>query len=165
MCPLFINKQRYATALIISFIKLQFMQRFNQNFLPSSFSDSQEKNSIRNIGANDIQLRNFDQLRLAHANLSTLDLFPLYNFPKIWQDFPDEQIKIIRQSSEFDAKLKNYFLSDLASNVICNSEKRKQSILVSFSSLRFFFIRFAVVVLVCFVWSCRFFSIIYLSVY
>ena len=103
--------------------------------------------------------------QLAHANLSTLDLFPLYNFPKIWQDFPDEQIKIIRQSSEFDAKLKNYFLSDLASNVICNSEKRKKSILLSFSSLRFFFIRFAVVVLVCFVWSCRFFSIIYLSVY
>ena len=76
--------------------------------------------------------------QLAHANLSTLDLFPLYNFPKIWQDFPDEQIKIIRQSSEFDAKLKNYFLSDLASNVICNSEKRKKSILLSFSSLRFF---------------------------
>ena len=76
--------------------------------------------------------------QLAHANLSTLDLFPLYNFPKIWQDFPDEQIKIIRQSSEFDAKLKNYFLSDLASNVIGCLRKEKKSLLLSFSSLRFF---------------------------
>ena len=142
------------------------MQRFNQNFLPSSFSDSWEKNSIRNIGENDIQLRNFDQLRLAHANLSTLQTQSAFTISrKTWQNFPDEQIKIIRKPSEFDAKLKNYFLSDLASNVICNSEKRKKSILLSFSSLRFFFIRFAVVVLVCFVWSCRFFSIIYLSVY
>ena len=64
------------------------MQRFNQNFLPSSFSDSWEKNSIRNIGENDIQLRNFDQLRLAHANLSSLDLVRLYNFPKNMAKFP-----------------------------------------------------------------------------
>ena len=75
---------------------------------------------MRNIGKNDIQLRNFDQLRLSHANLSTLDLFPWYNFPYIWQEFPDEQIKIICKPSEFDAKLKNYFLSDLESIVVCN---------------------------------------------
>ena len=105
---------------LISFSKLQFMQRFNQNFLPSSFNETWVKNSIRNIGENDIQLRNFDQLRLTHANLTSLDLFPLYNFPKIWQDFPNEQIKIIRKPSEFDAKLKGFFLDDLASNVVCN---------------------------------------------
>ena len=113
--------------------------------------------------------------QLAHANLSTLDLFPLYNFPKIWQDFPDEQIKIIRQSSEFDAKLKNYFLSDLASNVICNrlfcpacrqgAWEKKKSLYYYHFLLFAFFIRFAVVVLVCLDWSCPFFSIIYLSVY
>ena len=96
------------------------MQQFNQNFLPSSFNDTWVKNLMRNIGKNDIQLRNFDQLRLSHANLSTLDLFPWCNFPKIWQEFPDEQIKIICKPSEFDAKLKNYFLSDLESIVVCN---------------------------------------------
>ena len=101
--------------------ELQFVQRINHNFLPSStFNDTWVKNSIRNIGENDIQLRNFDQLRLTHANLTTLDLFPLYNFPKIWQEFPEEQIKIIRKPSEFEAKLKNYFLSDLSSTVVCN---------------------------------------------
>ena len=106
---------------LILFNKLQFMQRINHNFLPSStFNDTWVKNSIRNIGENDIQLRNFDQLRLTHANLTTLDLFPLYNFPKIWQEFPEEQIKIIRKPSEFEAKLKNSFLSDLSSTVVCN---------------------------------------------
>ena len=89
-------------------------------FSPHHLTKLGYKNSIRNIGENDIQLRNFDQLRLTHANLTSLDLFPLYNFPKIWQDFPNEQIKIIRKPSEFDAKLKGFFLDDLASNVVCN---------------------------------------------
>ena len=92
----------------------------NQNFLPSSFNDTWVKNSIRNIGENDIQLGNFDQLRLTHANLTSLDLFTLYNFLKLWQDFPNQQIKIIRKPSEFDAKLKDFFLDDLASNIVCN---------------------------------------------
>ena len=118
--PLFKKLQILPLPDLISFNKLQFMQRFNQNFLPTSFNDTWVRNSIRNIGENDIQLRNFDQLRQVHSNLTTLDLFPLYSFPKIWQDFPDEQIKIIRKPLEFDAKLKNYFLTDLASNVVCN---------------------------------------------
>ena len=80
---------------LILFNKLQFMQSFNQNFLPSSVNDTWVKNSIRNIGENDIQLGNFDQLCLTHVNLTSLDLFPLYNFPKLWQDFPNEQNKII----------------------------------------------------------------------
>ena len=98
------------------------MHGFIQNFLPSSFNNTWVKNAIRNIGENDIQLRNLDQLRLTHVNLTSLDLFPLYNFPKLWQDFPDEQIIIICKCkpSEFDAKLKDFFLDDLASNVVCN---------------------------------------------
>ena len=118
--PLFKKLQILPLPDLISFNKLQFMQRFNQNFLPSYFNDTWVKNSIRNIGENDIQLRNFDQLRLTHANLTSLDLFPLYNFPKLWQDFPNEQIKIIRKPSEFDAKLKDFFLDDLVSNIVCN---------------------------------------------
>ena len=72
------------------------------------------------IGENDGQLRNFNQLQPVHSNLVSLDIFPLFNFPKIWQDFPDEQIKITRKISEFDAKLKNYFIKDLKDIVICN---------------------------------------------
>ena len=92
----------------------------SSNFLPSSFNDIWLRNSIRNIGENEIQLRNFAQLQNVHSNLTKLDIFPLYNFPKIWENFTDEQIKILRKKSEFDHKLKDYFLNDLAATVSCN---------------------------------------------
>ena len=55
-----------------------------------------------------------------HANLVKLDIFPLYNFPKIWHDFPNEHLKIIRKTSEFGLKLKEYFLTDLSAVITCN---------------------------------------------
>ena len=90
------------------------MQRFSQKNLPTSFNDTWVKNNIRAIGENEIQLRNFNQLQPNHYNLVKLDNFPLYNYPKIWQNFPSEQLKNIRKTSEFDAKLKIYFLNDLS---------------------------------------------------
>ena len=52
------------------FSKLQFMQRFSQIFLPTSFYDNWVLNAIGNIGDNDIQLRNADQLQIVHSNLT-----------------------------------------------------------------------------------------------
>ena len=118
--PLFKKLQVLPLPDLITFSKLQFMHRFSQKFLPSSFNDTWIKNSIRNIGENEIQLRNFNQLQHAHSSLSSLDVFPLYNFPKLWQEFPDEQIKIVRKPIEFDIKLKKYFINDLATNITCN---------------------------------------------
>ena len=37
-----------------------------------------------------------------HSNLIRLDSFLLYNFPKIWQDFPNDQIKILCKTTEFN---------------------------------------------------------------
>ena len=88
--------------------------------LPISFNDIWVKNNVRNIGENEIQLRNYNQLQPVHSTIAKLDIFPLYNYPKIWQDFPNEQIKIIRKTAEFDQKLKNYFLNDLSAVASCN---------------------------------------------
>ena len=118
--PLFKKLQVLPLPDLITFTKLQFMQRFTQNFLPESFNDTWVRNAIRNIGENEIQLRNSAQLQTIRSNMTTLDVFPLFNFPKIWQDFPDEQIKFIRKTAEFDHKLKKYFLDDLATNIVCN---------------------------------------------
>ena len=52
--------------------------------------------------------------------MAKLDIFPLFHFPKIWQDFGDEQIKIIRKPTVFDSKLKKYFLDDLSTIIICD---------------------------------------------
>ena len=118
--PLFKKLQVLPLPDLITFNKLQFMQRFTQNFLPESFNDTWVRNAIRNIGENEIQLRNSDKLQIVDSNLASLDVFPLFNFPKIWQDFPDEQVKFTRKTAEFDLKLKKYFLDDLATNIVCN---------------------------------------------
>ena len=95
------------------------MQRFVQRFLPASTVSMILGffNSIWNIGDNEIQLRNHLQIQNPHSNLVRLDIFPLYNFPKLWQLFPDEQIKIVLKTSEFDRKLNHYFINDLSDTI------------------------------------------------
>ena len=78
--PLFKKLQVLPLPDLISFTKIQFMHRFTQNFLPPSFNDTWVMNAVRNIGENDIQLRNHDQLQPIYSNLNNLDLFPLFNF-------------------------------------------------------------------------------------
>ena len=81
--PLFKRLQILPLPDLITFTKLQFMHRFSQKFLPESFNDTWVRNNIRNIGENEIQLRNSDQLQIPHFNMVGLDVFPLFNFPKI----------------------------------------------------------------------------------
>ena len=118
--PLFKKLKILPLPDLITFSKIQFMQRFSQKFLPESFNDTWVRNSVRNIGANEIQLRNHAQFFNFHSNLTKLDIFPLYGFPKIWEDFPAESIRIVRRRGEFDSKLREYFLNDLAAVPSCN---------------------------------------------
>ena len=118
--PLFKKLQILPLPDLISFNKIQFMQRFTQQYLPESFNDVWVKNSIRNIGENEIQLRNVNQLQIAASTMTSLDILPLFDFPKIWERFPDEQIKILRKKTEFDTKLKKFFIDDLSEIVNCN---------------------------------------------
>ena len=118
--PLFKKLQILPLPDLISFNKIQFMQRFTQQYLPESFNNIWVRNSIRNIGENEIQLRNADHLQIAASTLTSLDIMPLFDFPRIWQSFPDEQIKILRKKIEFDTKLKKFFIDDLSENVNCN---------------------------------------------
>ena len=74
--PLFKRLQILPLPDLISFSKLQFMHIFSLKFLPSLFNE----NSVRNIGENEIQLPNFDQLQHAHSNLTSLDIFPSTTF-------------------------------------------------------------------------------------
>lgn len=118
--PLFKSSKILPFPDLITFHKLQFMQRFVQGFLPSSFNDTWKKNSIRNIGENEISLRNEDQLNIPFARLVSTEKHPLTNFPLLWEKFPEAQIKIVRKTKEFDHKLKEYFLNDLSAVTICN---------------------------------------------
>ena len=86
------------------------MHRFTQDFLPASFNQVWVRNNIRNIGENEIQLRNRNRIQAPPSRLAITDRLPTANFARIWEQFPDEQIKIIRKKIEFDEKLK-IFLS------------------------------------------------------
>ena len=118
--PLFKKAEILPLPDLVSFFQIQFMQRFRQNFLPESFSDIWTRNNIRVIGTNEIQLRNRDQVHIPYSRLALTDRLPTTCFPHRWEQFPDENIKIIRKITEFDKKLKNYFITDLNSNIICN---------------------------------------------
>ena len=118
--PLFKREEILPLPDLVSFFKLQFMQRFVQGFLPPSFSQIWTRNNIRNIGENEIQLRNTNGLQLPPSRLVLTDRLPTFSFAKTWDQFPDENIKFIRKKIEFDNKLKNYFLKDLAESIVCN---------------------------------------------
>ena len=67
-----------------------------------------------------VQLRNDDLLHIPHSTLHLTHKLPLSSFPQLWTDFPDEEIKFIRNKIEFNAKLKKYFLGQLSAIVNCN---------------------------------------------
>ena len=96
------------------------MHRFTQDFLPASFNQVWVRNNIRNIGENEIQLRNSNHIQAPPSRLAITDRLPTANFARIWEQFPGEQIKIIHKKIEFDEKLKKFYLKDLAENILCN---------------------------------------------
>ena len=76
--PLFKKLQIMPLPDLIIFSTIQFMHRFTQGFLPGSFNETWVRNAVRNIGENEIQLRNRDHLQNIHSNLVSLDTFPLF---------------------------------------------------------------------------------------
>ena len=68
------------------------MHSFPQKFLPASFDRVWIRNNVRNIGENEIQLRNNDRLRLPPSGPALTDHLPTYDFARFWELFPDEQI-------------------------------------------------------------------------
>jgi DNA primase large subunit len=117
--PLFKTLDIMPLPSLIQFFQLQFMQHFQQRFLPVIFSDAWIYNSVREIGENSIVLRNMDQLRVPFARISLVEKLPLVSFPTIWENFPDENIKFLRNKDEFNKKLKTYLLKKLSYVINC----------------------------------------------
>ncbi len=95
------NKKTFYTHILplpnlCDFFKLQFMQRFIQGFLPCSFNNTWISNVARRPETVSMVLRNHDDFYVSITRLKTLESFPLYSFPKLWENFPDENIKFIR---------------------------------------------------------------------
>ena len=105
---------------LITFFKLQFMQNYTQGFLPTLFNNVWITAEAHfNAGQIQYALRNRENFYMPISRLSSLDIQPYFMFPKLWQEFDDENVKILRDKTEFKSKLKDYFLNKLNSNYTC----------------------------------------------
>jgi hypothetical protein len=68
---------------LIKYSSLKFMHKFKHNKLPFSFSETWITNRARNP---DINLRNADNYYIPAHNLATVKRFPLFTFPKTWNE-------------------------------------------------------------------------------
>ena len=106
--------------LLCQFFKVQFMQKFTQGFLPSSFNELWVTNRIRRADQDHVELRNNDDINIPFARLASTERLPLTSFPRLWSAFSDERIKFIRNTVEFNRELKNYYLNSLSAIPFCN---------------------------------------------
>jgi len=97
--------------------KRRFLIRYN-SFYNKMFTGTWPLNRERNPNLG-VDLRNRELLDIPFARTSLTARLPLNSFPKIWLDFTEMNIKNIRKCSEFDDKLKKFFIEDLADQIIC----------------------------------------------
>ncbi len=74
----------------------------------------------RNIGENELQLRNNNKFIIPFSRLSLTERLPKASLPGQWESFPDQNIKNTVNPLQFDLLLKNFFLNDLSEVVQCN---------------------------------------------
>ena len=104
---------------LITYFKLQFMSQYVQGFLPLAFNNvcmKREQGRAENFNFN---LRNSDDLYIPTALLVQTERHPLFLFPRLWSEFTNNDIKIIRNPKEFNSALKKHLLSMLPAVVIC----------------------------------------------
>jgi hypothetical protein len=81
--PLFKKLGIFPLNDLIKYSSLKFMHKFKHNKLPFSFSETWITNRARNP---DINLRNADNYYIPAHNLATVKRFPLFTFPKTWNE-------------------------------------------------------------------------------
>jgi hypothetical protein len=118
--PLFKKLNILPFPKLVEFFKLQFMQHFTQKLLPKALENMWVTNVIRRIDQPQVQLRDDDQLFIPLSRTSLTSRLPLATFPKIWEDFPDDDIKFQRDKIVFNSRLKTHLLSQLSSTINCN---------------------------------------------
>jgi len=105
---------------LITFFNLQIMQHYKQGFLPNSFDNTWITNQERRNKDIQITLRNDQLLTIPFVRLSSSMNQPLFKLPRLWLDFKDENVKIIRNKIEFKLKLKSHLLSELNETPNCS---------------------------------------------
>jgi hypothetical protein len=87
--------------------------------LPISFLNVWPTNFELRNDVNPIQLRNDNELHIPFSRLDSCKRFPMYDFPRTWNNFDDE-IKALNSRSQFKKATKKFFLDKLSDTVVCN---------------------------------------------
>jgi len=95
------------------------MHKYTQGQLPVIFNDTWKKRVEMHAGSFTTVLRNSDDLYIPVAMLKQSEKHPLYLFPKLWSEFDNENVKILRDTSMFNVALKKHLFDQLPANVVC----------------------------------------------
>jgi hypothetical protein len=117
--PLFKKLSILPFVHLTEFFRIQFMQRYINDFLPISFRNMWTSLEDRRQEFT-LVLRNGNTLDIPFARLTSTTLQPYVKLPSSWINFSCEEIKIIRAKPEFNSKLKKFFLDKLSSDITCN---------------------------------------------
>jgi Reverse transcriptase (RNA-dependent DNA polymerase)/Endonuclease/Exonuclease/phosphatase family len=118
--PLFKNLNILPLQDLILMSKLQFMQLYIHNNLPSLFVGEWLTLEERRHDPDQAVLRNQDNLYVPFARTIFSENMPWTSFPRTWNEFVCNEIKFIPNKLEFKIKLKAHLISKLSSVVTCN---------------------------------------------
>ena len=93
---------------LIDFTILMFMFDFVRGNLPLAFDAHWSVNGQVNL--NNYALRNVDDFYIPRTIYKYLDLHPLYNFSKLWNDLPNN-VKLIHNRREFENSIRNILVN------------------------------------------------------
>jgi len=104
---------------LVLYSNLKIMFQFKNNLLPQSFSNVWSTNAIRRADNFEIVLRNQQNFNIPFIRLQFSANSPIIKMPQLWENFEDNDIKLIRNKAEFCIKLKKYLIDKLSSVPQC----------------------------------------------
>jgi len=120
--PLFKSNEILPFKDLCEYFKIKLCQTILQKTAPVSFRDmlltNLEKRQQQGE-TNNIHLRNDGDIFIPNFRTLQLEKFPPCALPKLWNLLPPE-IQIVRKKNEFDVLLKNWFLSKIPDDYVCN---------------------------------------------
>jgi hypothetical protein len=92
---------------------------YNHSNLPVTYQNLWRRNFLTRNADNDMALHNDNDFYIPLCRLESYKIFSLYELPRLWNEFDDDDIKHLCSRSLFKKSIKSYYLEKLASNVSC----------------------------------------------
>jgi hypothetical protein len=86
--------------MLVDYFKIQFMHQFSHKLIPISLNTAWSTNAERRTSADPTVFRNDDDLYFHLARFSCTERHPLISFPKLWNEFPAQDLKLISSKTK-----------------------------------------------------------------